>query len=286
MQWEGREESENVEDRRAFGGRTIAIGGGGIILLLLGLFLGVNPDRLAELFGRKQGAQPGPAPTAPADPQEERLAKFAKVVFHDTEVVWDDLFQKIGKTYVKPTLVLFRGQVNSACGTESAAVGPFYCPGDRKVYIDLSFYNEMERRLGAPGEFARAYVLGHEVGHHVQNLLGYSAAAREKRGILRSETANQVSVRQELQADFLAGVWAYHAEKRFRFLEKGDIDSAINAAYKIGDDFLQKRARGYVMPDAFTHGRSDQRVRWFRDGFETGDLSRAELLFTLPYKDL
>jgi predicted metalloprotease len=276
MQWEGREESGNVEDRRSMGGTTVALGGGGLILVLVALFLGVSPDRLGELFNR--GQQPVQT-DGKKDPAEDKVAHFSKVIFHDTEVVWDDLFQKMGSKYSKPTLVLFTGRVDSACGSASAAVGPFYCPGDRKVYIDLSFYRDMETKLSAPGEFARAYVIAHEVGHHVQNLLGYNALVEERK---RGEDKNARSVRMELQADFLAGVWAYHAEKRFHFLEKGDIDSALNAAHKIGDDYLQRRAGREVVRDSFTHGSSAQRVAWFRYGFETGDVEKASLLITLP----
>src|SRR5205823_7863315 len=181
-------------------------------------------------------------------------AHFTKVVFHDTEVVWDDLFQKMGKRYQKPVLVLYSGVVDSACGTADSAVGPFYCPGDSKVYIDLSFYRDMERKLRAPGEFARAYVIAHEVGHHVQKLLGYSRRVDEARRTGSKFEANRLSVRLELHADYLAGVWAHHGQKKFNFLARGDMESALHAAFAIGDDRLQKRARGYVVPDAFTHG--------------------------------
>lgn len=284
MQWDDRAESENVEDRRGISGGTIAMGGGGILLVVLGLIFGVNPQRLADILGTAQG--PAQKQAGPKDPKEERMASFTKVVLRDTEVVWDDLFRKMGRTYRKPTLVLFTGRVNSACGSADSAVGPFYCPGDSKVYIDLSFYRDMEKKLNAPGEFARAYVIAHEVGHHVQNLLGYSRQVNEARGRVSKTEYNHLSVRLELQADFLAGVWAHHAQKRFNFLEKGDVDSALNAAFEIGDDRLQSKGRGYVVPDSFTHGTSKQRMRWFRDGLETGDVDRAKLLFKLPYGDL
>jgi predicted metalloprotease len=285
MEWEGREESENVEDHRGLGPRGIAIGGvGGVVLVILALLLGVDPRALLGPGGQPQGN--GPDQPAQVDPAEERLAHFTKVIFHDTEVVWTKLFQQMGRRYEEPTLVLYSGQTNTACGFGDAAVGPFYCPADSKVYIDLSFYRDMERKLGAPGEFARAYVIAHEVGHHVQRLLGYSRQVDESRGSLSKISANKMSVRLELQADYFAGVWAYHGQKQFHFLDKGDVESALNAANQIGDDRLQKRARGSVVPDAFTHGTSRQRMHWFSRGFETGDVEKARLLFDLPYDEL
>lgn len=292
MQWEDREESENVEDRRSWGRTGLAVGGiggvGGLIILVVALALGVDPQ---QLFG-PDGPGGAPAPgrpaveqNAPRDPAEEKLAHFTKVIFRDTEVVWDRLFREMGKKYEKPTLVLFSGRVDSACGMADSAVGPFYCPGDDKVYIDLSFYRDMEKKLNAPGEFARAYVIAHEVGHHVQKLLGYSARVSEARRAGRAD-ANRMSVRLELQADFLAGVWAHHGQRQFKFLEPGDVDSALNAAFEIGDDRLQRKARGRVVPDSFTHGTSRQRQRWFSDGFKTGDVRRAAQLFELPYGEL
>jgi predicted metalloprotease len=222
----------------------------------------------------------------PRDPQEEKLAHFAKVVFGDTERVWEKQFERMGKRYPKPTLVLFTLRDQSACGSANAAVGPFYCPGDEKVYIDLSFYELMEKKLHAGGDFAKAYVIAHEVGHHVQRLLpgGYSKRVDEARG---TRLENQMSVRLELQADYLAGVWAYHAEKQFKkFLDPGDLESALNAAQHIGDDYLQKQATGRVMPEKFTHGKSEQRMRWFKKGFDTGSVAGASELFTLPYNEL
>jgi predicted metalloprotease len=287
MQWEGREESENVEDRRGIGGRAIAAGGlGTVLLVVLALVFGVDPRQLVDLTGVNPEDQPNGQVARPADPQEERLAHFTKVIFHDTEVVWDDLFQKMGKRYVKPVLVLYSGQVDSACGTADSAVGPFYCPGDSKVYIDLSFYRDMERKLNAPGEFARAYVVAHEVGHHVQKLLGYSQRVDEVRSRGNKVESNKMSVRLELQADFLAGVWAHHGQERYNFLEKGDIESALNAAFEIGDDRLQRKARGTVVPDSFTHGTSKQRMRWFMEGFRKGDVRGAAALFELRYNEL
>lgn len=269
MRWEDRDESSNVEDRRGMGMGGVALGGtGGLIVMLLAYFLGINPSRIQVPDG---GARPPEArETRRTDPAEERLAAFSKVVFHDTEVVWSDLFRKVGRAYRYPTLVLFSGMVHSACGNAQAAVGPFYCPRDEKVYIDLSFYRDMERKLEAPGDFARAYVLAHEVGHHVQHLLGFDRA-------LRARSDSTVPI--ELQADYLAGVWAHHGQEKFHFLEPGDVEEALNAAFQIGDDRLQKKARGYVVPDSFTHGTSRQRVQAFTAGFESGDLRGARDLF-------
>lgn len=288
MQWEGREESQNVDDRRGLGMKTgIALGGGGILVVIIAMILGVDPQQLAQFLPQEKVQQDAEQKKGPVDPAEERLAKFTKVIFHDTEVVWDKLFTKAGKTYQKPTLVLYSGQVKTmGCGAASSQVGPFYCPGDSSVYIDLSFYEDMQKHLGAPGEFARAYVVAHEVGHHVQRLLGYSARVDEARRTMSKADYNKMSVRLELQADFLAGVWAHWAQKEYSFLEPGDIDSALNAAWKIGDDYLQKKSGRAVVPDAFTHGTSTQRSRWFRDGFETGDVRRASLLFDKDYNDL
>ncbi|OAI54211.1 hypothetical protein AYO44_15285 [Planctomycetaceae bacterium SCGC AG-212-F19] len=290
MEWESREESTNVEDRRTFGPKSLAIGGGlgAILIVILGLVLGVDPGKLADIAGQgapqgteqPKGQQPGRV-----DPEEERLASFAKVIFHDTEVVWAEHFQKMGKQYQKPVLVLYSGRVESACGLADAAIGPFYCPGDSKVYLDLSFFRDMQRKLNAPGEFARAYVIAHEVGHHVQRALGYAPGVDEGRKGLKAE-GNQISVRLELQADFLAGVWAHHAQKKFHFLQSGDIDSALHAAFEIGDDRLQKKAHGHVVPDSFTHGTSQQRMRWFKEGFQKGDVNEARALFALRYDEL
>ena len=283
MKWEGREESENVEDRRGLGPTVAVAGGGGLVILVVALLLGVDPQKLAQLGGQGGNA---PAEQRRADPAEDKMAAFSKVVFHDTEVIWKEQFRLMGKQYQEPKLVLFSGHVESACGAADSAVGPFYCSGDSRVYIDLSFYRDMERKLNAPGEFARAYVLAHEVGHHVQNLLGYSRKVHEAKKTMSKAEANKMSVRLELQADFLAGVWAHHAQKKFNFLETGDVDKALNAAFEIGDDRLQKNARGYVVPDSFTHGTSKQRMKWFQDGFKTGDVKRAALLFDLPYDGL
>jgi predicted metalloprotease len=286
MQWEDRERSQNVDDRRQFGKAGMAVGGGvGLIVLIVALVLGIDPRQLAEVVEQRPGNPPAGQKFAPADPAEERMADFSKVIFRDTEVVWGELFQKIGKTYDEPKLVLFRGKVESACGLADTAVGPFYCPGDSSVYIDLSFYQDMEKKLKAPGEFARAYVIAHEVGHHVQRLLGYSARVDEARRQRRPDH-NQMSVRLELQADYLAGVWAHHGQRKFNFLEAGDLEKALKAAFEIGDDRLQMKSRGYVVPDSFQHGTSEQRMRWFREGFNTGSVEGASRLFDLRYEKL
>jgi predicted metalloprotease len=286
MEYEGREESSNVEDRRGIGPRGLAIGGGGIglVILIIGVLLGViDPRALLGPGGPGQGIQQQ-APTL--DPkEEEQLAHFSKIILHDTEVIWGEQFEKMGKRYIKPTLVLYNGMTETACGTGEAAVGPFYCPGDSKVYLDLSFFREMQRKLNAPGEFARAYVIAHEVGHHVQRLLGYSKRVDDA-GRGDKHLANQMSVRLELQADYFAGVWAHYGQEKYRFLDKGDLETALHAANQIGDDHLQKQARGYVVPDSFTHGSSEQRVRWFKAGFDTGDVPGAKKLFDLDYGKL
>jgi predicted metalloprotease len=286
MKIEGREESENVEDRRGFPmKRGLAIGGGGIgavVVVILGLIFGFDPQKFLN-----PGGGPGGGAPSGLDPKEEaELAKFAKVIFHDTEEIWDEQFQKMGKKYPKPTLVLFTGQTDTACGEGETATGPFYCPGDSKVYIDLAFYKELQYKLDAPGDFARAYVIAHEVGHHVQRLLGYSKQVDEARRTKSKVESNHMSVRLELQADYFAGVWAHYGQLKWKFLEPGDIESALTAADHIGDDRLSEMAGRAVRPDSFTHGKSEQRVRWFKKGFETGDVGGARALFELDYDDL
>lgn len=295
MRWDDQEESENVDDRRGEGGGrgpTLAVSGiGGLIVILLALYFGVDPR---QFLMPPPGGMPPPgmgpggpgAPHRPADPEEEKLAHFSKVIFRDTEIVWGELFREMGREYQEPTLVLFSGRVDSACGLADAAVGPFYCGGDGDVYIDLAFYHDMQRKLHSPGEFARAYVLAHEVGHHVQRLLGYSLQAEKAGRIQGGRVRQQMSVRIELQADYFAGVWAHHGQKTFQFLEPGDLETALHAAFEIGDDRLQKRSRGYVVPDSFTHGTSQQRMRWFKKGFETGNVAGARQLFDLEYDEL
>ncbi len=269
MLWKDREESGNVEDRRTFGKTGVAVGGiGSILLLLLGWYFGID----VRPFLNQQVAPGDAAPNGPVDPKQDEQKHFVGVVLKDTEDVWNERFQTVyNKRYRDPKLVLFSGQVDSACGRADAAVGPFYCPGDEQVYLDLSFFRELKSRFGAPGEFAEAYVIAHEVGHHVQKLLGYSGKVRTRKGRMSD------SVRLELQADYLAGVWAYHAQRTKHILESGDIEAALTAANAIGDDTLQKRSRGQVMPDSFTHGTSAQRIRAFTGGFKSGDCSRARL---------
>lgn len=289
MKWEDREESQNVEDRRRMTPKAgMALGGGGLIILLIALVFGLDPRKVMNLLGGAGGGdqQVQVDNSKQFSPEEERQAQFSSVIFRDTEVIWDELFAKMGKTYRKPTLVLFSGAVASACGRADSSVGPFYCPGDDRVYIDTSFYQDMSKKLNAPGDFARAYVIAHEVGHHVQNQLGFTQRVDEARRRGPEVEANRMSVRLELQADFLAGIWAHYGQKKFNFLENGDVETALNAAFQIGDDRLQKQARGTVVPDSFTHGTSKQRMRWFMEGLKTGDMSKARLLFDLPYSEL
>ncbi len=266
MKWVGRAGSSNVRDRRGMGGK-LALGGGagGIIILVLSLLLGENPLNMLNIGG-----------TQATSPAEDQHAEFVSVVLKDTEDVWHRIFnEELNVPYTEPTLVLFNGTDQSGCGFASAATGPFYCPLDNSVFIDLSFYDELGTRFGASGDFAMAYVVAHEVGHHVQNLLGISDKVQEARQQLSAEEGNQLSVALELQADFYAGVWAHHAEQMKKILEPGDIEEAMNAANAIGDDRLQMQSQGYVVPDAFTHGTSSQRMYWFRKGFETGDLKQG-----------
>jgi predicted metalloprotease len=282
MRWEDGRESENVEDQRRSPVGLVLGGAGTIVVIVIALLLGKNP--LVLLQQAQNNAPPGAQAPVQENPEEARKVAFVKHVLAETEDVWGDLFQRIGKPYRRPKLVLFTGKVNSACGLADSAVGPFYCPGDEKVYIDLQFYDELKQRFHAPGDFANAYVIAHEVGHHVQNLLGISIASEHRR--LPNDSQNQLSVRLELQADFLAGTWAFWANQRMKILEPGDEEKAITAAMAIGDDRLQKMAQGYVVPEKFTHGTSRQRVKWFREGLKSGKLGEANLLFKLPYQEL
>jgi predicted metalloprotease len=286
MEWQGQRESENVEDRRSVTPGQMAAGGGvGILVIaLITYLLGGDPRPLINQFINNQQPGAGQAAAAP-DPAQDELKHFVAVVLADTEDVWKDQFRKMGKTYREPRLVLFSNQVESACGLADAAVGPFYCPGDEMVYLDLSFFNELKSRFQAPGEFAQAYVIAHEIGHHVQKQLGISDKVHSQRSSLNKAAYNQQSVRLELQADFLAGFWAYHCQKMKSFLDPGDLEAALRAANAIGDDRLQKQARGVVVPDSFTHGTSAQRIRWFKRGFETGDFSQGDT-FSVRYEDL
>jgi len=274
MQWRDRRQSEHVEDRRGTAGRTLAVGGGlgGIILLVLAILFGADTSQLLEQVTDTGGDV---QTSRPINAEEEELKQFVLVVLAETEDAWEEQFRQMGRQYRKPTLVLFSGQVRSACGVAGAAVGPFYCPGDEKLYIDLSFFRDLKTKLGAPGDFAVAYVVAHEVGHHVQNLLGTMDRVDSARRRLSEGQANQVSVRVELQADFFAGVWARHAHHR-GIVESGDVEEAFKAAESVGDDRLQRRGQGYVVPDSFTHGTSEQRMRWFRHGLETGDVRQGD----------
>ena len=271
MRWEGRRQSEHVEDRRSVGQQMVV--GGGLLTLLLMLammFLGFDPMQVAQVAPDLAGPQPQRQAAPPRGDDVPR--KFISTVLADTEDVWAEVFPRaFGKRYVPPKLVLFTGQVKSACGFATAAAGPFYCPLDRKVYIDLAFYDDLKRRFNAPGDFAQAYVIAHEIGHHVQKQLGIADRVQQMRGRLSERDFNQLSVRMELQADFLAGVWARRMAAFAGVLDEEDIREAVNAAAQIGDDRIQKRSQGYVVPDAFTHGSSEQRVRWFLYGLETTD---------------
>jgi hypothetical protein len=283
MKMDGQRESDNVEDvRGGGGGGGLPIGGrhigiGGIIIALLASWaFGINPMTVLGLLDGGGGAPvqqaPAPAQSHPADP----AAHFVSQVLANTEDVWGAYFQQAGQRYPAPKLVLFRGRYPTGCGTGEAAMGPFYCPADRKVYIDLSFYDTLRDRLGAPGDFAQAYVVAHEVGHHLQNLMGTTEKLDQARGRISEREANAMSVRLELQADCYAGVWAKLSQQSKGWLEQGDIEEALNAASQIGDDTLQKRARGTMVPESFTHGSSAQRVKWFKQGLEAGDLKACD----------
>jgi predicted metalloprotease len=291
MRWQLGRRSQNIEDRRdepmargfplprgipmSRGARRGGLGGLGLIILfLIMLFFGVDP-RLLFQGGTTTNVPYSEAPeTAP--PADDEAAQFVATVLGYTEDTWSELFKQMGRTYREPTLVLFSGQVGSTCGFAHAAMGPFYCPADEKVYVDLSFYRELRERFGAPGDFAQAYVIAHEVGHHVQNQLGIAEQVQNARQQVDESQANQLSVMMELQADCLAGVWANHTEQAQQFLERGDIEEGLNAAAAIGDDRIQSQTQGYVVPDAFTHGSSEQRVHWFREGLESGDMQACD----------
>ena len=284
MKWEGRRQSDNVEDMRGQGGgggMVLKGGLGTLVLVVVVMLLGGDPKALLDMATSSQSGAPHSQVTG--SPQEEKLKELVGVVLADTEDVWDEQFRAMGKVYEKPKLVIFSGSVRSGCGFADAQVGPFYCPADRTIYVDLSFFKELSDRFGAPGDFAQAYVIAHEVGHHVQNLLGISARLDEARGQVSEKEYNELSVRLELQADFLAGMWGKKAQEKFNFLEQGDLEEALNAANSIGDDTLQKQAQGRVVPDAFTHGTSAQRVKWFKKGFQATSLAEGD---TFRVRDL
>ncbi len=286
MRWKDERRSDNVEDQRSIQPAGIAIGGGigTLILALVAIYFGADPRAVLNVLQNQQQNAPGvPQKQAggPVDPAEEERVDFVKAILGSTEDVWHDLFKQMDLTYQEPKLDLFTGRVNSACGLASSAVGPFYCPGDEKVYIDLSFYKQLKDQFKAPGEFAEAYVIAHEIGHHVQNLLGISEKVHAQQERASKVDANKLSVMLELQADFLAGVWANHAQSSRKILEPNDIEDGLRAAAAIGDDKLQLESQGYVRPDSFTHGSSEQRVRWFRKGFKTGDIKQGDT-FSAP----
>lgn len=283
-------ESGNVQDRRSAGPRVMA--GGGIGLLLMIGIVWLSGGNLGDILNVVLQQGGGGAVVRDLTPEEQarqdEQVKFVKQIVALTEDVWTPQFQQIGRQYQQPVLEIFRGATQTACGQGAAAMGPFYCPGDRKVYIDLSFYDQLDSELGAPGDFAQAYVVAHEVGHHIQNQLGYNELVDQARRGGSEREANEASVRLELQADYLAGVWAHHAEQQFQVLEPGDVEEGLKAANQIGDDLLQKQATGRVVLENFTHGSSAQRVRWLREGLKSGDFSRQALdrFFEMPYNDL
>ncbi len=293
MRWKGRAKSRNVEDRRGQSGGGVFSGGtsvprgkgtigcGGLVLILL-LYLFIGGDMSQFLGGAEEMMQTQQQDNSynPQNADQDTLAAYVQVVLKETEDVWNPIFQQqLGRKYQEPILVLFDGSVRSACGAASSATGPFYCPGDNKLYIDLSFYRELSQKFGAPGDFAMAYVVAHEVAHHVQNLLGITSQVQSQNGRISQTAYNDLSVRLELQADFLSGVWARNVQQK-GLLEEGDIEEALRCAHAIGDDRIQKQARGYVVPDSFTHGTSEQRMRWFKKGFMTGDINQGDTFNT------
>jgi len=276
MKWQNRRESGNVDDRRGFSGGKIALGGGliGIVFYLAQMFLGGDSAQILNQI--EEQVNTTSQTEQPLSDEDEEMGKMVRVMLADNEDVWNKLFADAGNTYVEPKLVLFRDATQSGCGNASASIGPFYCPADQKVYIDLGFFDELKNKYGAKGgDFAIAYVIAHEIGHHVQNLLGTSAQASKETQGMSEKDANRISVAVELQADFYAGIWAHYDQQMHDAIEPGDIDEAISAASAVGDDHLQKLARGYVQPDGFTHGTSEQRIYWFKRGFETGDMSKG-----------
>jgi predicted metalloprotease len=291
MRWEGRDESKNVEDRRGSAMPVAGMAGGGLLFLIftivISMLLGSNPRQLIEQAGQQQQSQQNRMPPSAENDKDANLKKFVGVVLKDNEDIWTKLFrEKLNARYEEPKLVIFSGAVRSACGEATAAVGPFYCPGDKNVYLDFDFFRTMEKDLGARGEFAMAFVIAHEVGHHVQNQLGLSMKIQRMQSQASQEEANQLSVRLELQADYLAGVWAHHAQQMKGILERGDIGDAINTAQRIGDDVLQKKATGRIREAAFTHGSAAAREYWFTQGLKSGDLEGMMKTFELPFSQL
>lgn len=281
MRWQNREKSQNIEDHRRRKVRRRKVGGGigigTILIVVLGLILGQDPGEILQQVQQQSSPVQEQYDNRPTSKNENVLADFVAVVLKDTEDVWTKLFRdELGRRYIKPSIVLYSGSDQSACGYAQTATGPFYCPGDQKIYLDLSFYQELKNKFKAPGDFAMAYVVAHEVAHHVQYLLGITDEVQKQRQKSSKVEGNKLSVKMELQADFLAGVWAHHAHKMKHILEEGDLEEALTAASAIGDDRIQKQARGYVVPDSFTHGTSKQRVRWFTKGLRSGDISQGD----------
>ncbi len=288
MRWQNRRKSSNVVDRRRSGGRGAKIGGGigglgAIVLVVFYLFFGGETGDLPVSLQTPQQNQTQSQPARTLSPAEKQLGDFVSVVLADTEDVWHTLFQREGLQYREPKLLLFSGATQSACGFAQSATGPFYCPGDEIIYIDLDFMQSLQKRLGAPGDFAMAYIIAHEVGHHVQKLLGVMQKVDRMKGQVSEREYNRYMVKLELQADFLSGVWAHHAQRMKNILEEGDIEEGLNAASAVGDDRIQKRTRGYVVPDSFTHGTSQQRASWFLKGLKTGDIKQGD---TFSARDL
>jgi predicted metalloprotease len=284
MRLDEEQESQNIEDRR---GRRVSrgIAGGGIgtlVIILLALFFGIDPRMLLQGNVEETNLPQAPAPQSQQPGGEDEMRQFVAKVLGSTERTWSEIFKAAGRTYQKPTLVLFSDAVESACGFAQAAAGPFYCGEDQKVYIDLSFYRDLRQRFQAPGDFAQAYVIAHEIGHHVQNLLGIMRKVQSLQSRSGEREANALSVRLELQADCLAGIWANYAHRERNILEEGDIEEGLNAAAQIGDDRMQKRARGYVVPEGFTHGSAQQRVQWFRRGIQSGELKQCDTFSSRP----
>lgn len=281
MRWRGERESDNVEDRRGMsisrGAKAGGIGGIGLIaIVVISMFMGVDPSSILQVVQQNTQSPSISVEQTANTAANDDMRKFVSVVLAETEDVWQDVFRQVGKNYEEPKLVLFSGAVDSACGMAESAVGPFYCPGDHKVYLDLAFFDELHSRFGASGDFARAYVIAHEVGHHVQTLLGISGKVNELQSQVSKTQSNKLSVMVELQADCLAGMWARQADKKRNILEAGDIEEGLNAASAVGDDRIQKQAQGYVVPDGFTHGSSAQRVSWFKRGFEQGNINACD----------
>lgn len=279
MKWIGRRQSDNMEDRRGVSGGKVALGGGliGIIILLVNIFGGENAQQLTPMLEQMQQGQTTEQTTQALTPAEKEMGEFVATVLADTEDVWKKIFQENGLTYEEPNMVLFTSNVETACGSATAASGPFYCPADKKVYMDLAFFEELKTRFGAQGgDFAIAYVIAHEVGHHVQNLLGTSTRMRQLQQGKSEAEANKLSVALELQADFYAGLWTHYNEDRNQMLEAGDIEEALSAAHAVGDDAIQSKMQGHVVPDSFTHGTSEQRMYWFNRGFKSGDIQQGD----------